>query len=62
MYITFEHPPAIADSERVKDWINFYHPMGGWPKTYDGELEYQIQIGSKMIPEYQVKSIFAGFL
>ena len=44
--------PAFA----CKKKSNFYHPMLG---NYDfkKELEYQIQIGSKMIPEYPVRSL-----
>ena len=38
-----------------KEWYRFYHPMGGWQYDFDCEFEYQVQIGSKIIPEFPVK-------
>ena len=44
----------------LKDWSSFQHPMdGGY--NYGLEMEYQIQIGSKMFPEYPVRSINQAF-
>ena len=46
-----------------KDWNYFYHPMGARVADADHiydfkkELEYQVQIGSKQIPEYGCRSI-----
>ena len=39
----------------MKEW-NIDHPMNVWPYKCDRELEYQVQIGCKMIPEYSAKS------
>lgn len=45
---------------RSKAWNNFFHPMAG---TYNpaNELEYQVQIGSKLFPEYPVQSSAEAF-
>ena len=44
----------------LKDWNSFQHAMSG---AYNNtlEMEYQIQIGSKMFPEYPVRSINQAF-
>ena len=47
-------------SSILKDWNSFQHAMnGGYENGY--EMEYQIQIGSKMFPEYPVRSINQAF-
>ena len=45
-----------------KQWNYFYHPMA-WETAYnpDNELELQIQIGSKLFPEYPIKSNSEAF-
>ena len=44
----------------LKDWNSFQHPMdGGY--NHNLEMEYQIQIGSKMFSEYPVRSINQAF-
>ena len=41
-----------------KNWNSFYHPMADGRKyDFKKELEYQIQIGSKQIPEYPCRGI-----
>ena len=35
--------------------------MTGWPITFVRELEYQVQIGSKVIPEYHATSASQAF-
>ena len=44
----------------VKDWNSFIHPMGG---TYDAskEVQWQVQIGSKLFPEYPCRSLAQSF-
>lgn len=46
-----------------KDWNTFYHPLIQDGKQYNpqNELELQIQVGSKLFPEYPVKSIREAF-
>jgi len=45
-----------------KQWNYFYHPMA-WETQYnpDNEVELQIQIGSKLFPEYPIKSNSESF-
>ena len=61
VFITFDGPHTGSST----DWIpllkttnNFIHPMNS-SATYDSskEMEFQIQIGSKLFPEYPVKSL-----
>ena len=65
VFITFDGPHTGAST----DWIpllkttnNFIHPMNS-SATYDStkEFEFQIQIGSKLFPEYPVKSLAEAF-
>ena len=49
-------------AELRKDWNDFYHPSGNYAyQTQDKEMEFQIQIGSKMYPEYPIRSIQEAF-
>ena len=43
-----------------KDWNSFQHPMG-IQYDYSKELQYQVQIGSKMFPEYPCSSVAQAF-
>ena len=43
-----------------KDWNSFQHPMQG-TYNFNNELEFQIQIGSKMYPEYPCRSLSQAF-
>jgi hypothetical protein len=65
VFITFDGTHTGAST----DWIpllkttnNFIHPMKS-SEAYDPakELEFQIQLGSKMFPEYPVKSLAEAF-
>ena len=65
VFITFDGTHTGAST----DWIpllkttnNFIHPMNS-SATYDSskEMEFQIQIGSKLFPEYPVKSLGEAF-
>ena len=44
----------------ARDFNSFYHPMQG-VYDFDEEVEYQLQIGGKMIPEYPVRSLSQAF-
>ena len=63
-FITFfKSNPAHPFSKQT---INFYHPMSLSPKTLDRydkkyDLEFQLQIGAKLIPEYPCNSISECF-
>ena len=48
----------------LKDWNVFYHPMlNAVGSIYDPtlEVEFQLQIGSKLVPEYPVRSVSESF-
>lgn len=51
-----------ATSMVHKEWSYFQHPMDA-SSTYskEHELEYQLQIGSKLFPEYPVRSLAESF-
>jgi hypothetical protein len=62
MFLTF-YSNALT-GPYAKPSINFYHPMSGVASgTYNSnyELEFQIQIGSKLIPEYPMTSLSECF-
>ena len=46
----------------MKFWNDFFSPMwesnyaGIWTHDPNGEFEFQLQIGSKLFPEYPVRS------
>ena len=51
--------PALANGNRStyynKDWNNFSHPMNG-TFGFGNELQLSVQIGSKLFPEYPIRS------
>ena len=49
-----------APDVRSKPWNTFFNPMDG-DHTPARELEYQVQIGSKLFPEYPVQSSSEAF-
>jgi hypothetical protein len=65
VFFNFDYDHSTVSSTDIsktflKYWNSFQHPMdGGY--SYNLELEYQIQIGSKMFPEYPVRSINQAF-
>ena len=62
IFVTFWQSTDTDPSH--KEWNDFNHPMdNATGLTYDSsyELEYQIQIGSKLFPEYPVRSISEAF-
>ena len=44
-----------------KQSIKFYHPIDSDVYNPDKELEFQIQLGGKLYPEYPVKSVSEAF-
>ena len=51
-----------SGAEVRKGFNDFYHPSGDWAVQYpDKELEFQIQIGSKLYPEYPIRSAQEAF-
>jgi len=51
--------PALANGNRTtyynKDWNTFSHPMQG-AYSFNNELQLSVQIGSKLFPEYPIRS------
>ena len=59
----FDHTTVLSTDRLtsiLKDWNSFQHAMSG---AYDNsyEMEYQMQIGSKMFPEYPCRSVNQAF-
>lgn len=48
------------NSTKTKECNYFYHPMRGGYR-FDREIEFQIQIGSKLMPEYPIRSLAEAF-
>ena len=49
-------------AEFRKSFNDFYHPSGDYIiQRQDKEIEFQIQIGSKMYPEYPIRSVQEAF-
>jgi hypothetical protein len=45
-----------------KSFNDFYHPSGDWLIQFQNkEIELQFQIGSKLYPEYLIRSIQEAF-
>ena len=46
-----------------KNWNDFFHPMSYSSNGYDStrELEMQLQVGSKLFPEYPIRSLQEAF-
>jgi hypothetical protein len=46
-----------------KDWNDFFHPMSYTSGHYDNdfEMEIQLQVGSKLFPEYPIRSVQEAF-
>ena len=59
IFMTFEGPINAAKLDTVKSFNNLWHPMALIDGEYnDGqELELQVQIGSKLYPEYPIRSV-----
>ena len=63
VFVSFYKTPATATATD-KEWLNFMHPMENaaglkYDKGYD--LEFQMQIGSKLFPEYPIRSLSESF-
>ena len=52
----------LSGAEFRKSFNDFYHPSGDYIiQRQDKEIEFQIQIGSKMYPEYPIRSVQEAF-
>jgi hypothetical protein len=64
IFVSMYQPDTnVITSMAHKYWNEFSHPMGlaGNKYNIDHELEYQIQIGSHLYPEYPVQSLAESF-
>ena len=63
VFITFDK--AVSAEEALigrKQWNDFYSPMGEYSFwNSDGEFEFQLQLGSKLYPEYPIRSHSEAF-
>jgi len=57
------HGPTAGRGTVLKSFNNFWHPMKILSGTYDStkELDIQVQIGSKLYPEYPIRSTAEAF-
>ena len=62
-FITFyKNPGGVAETILDKQAIELYHPMGDNSQYASAlELEFQIQLGGKLYPEYPVRSVAECF-
>ena len=67
--VTFQKDHNDSDRKFMfaKQWNDFFSPMspdnkgGNFTHNTDGEFEFQLQIGSKLYPEYPIRSHSEGF-
>ena len=67
VFVTFDQAFAAAKAANQdvhiqvwkKPWNDFFHPMSykGFVYDHNYELEYQLQIGSKLFPEYPMRNL-----
>ena len=63
VFVSFYKTPT-TDAATDKEWLNFMHPMeyaGGLLYDKGYEMEFQMQIGSKLYPEYPIRSLSESF-
>jgi hypothetical protein len=62
IFVTFYDSDNVNGIQVHKEFNDFHHPMDN-SSTYDKgyEIQYQIQIGSKLFPEYPVQSLSESF-
>ena len=64
LFLTFYKDLGGVTDHYEKEWSRMYHPMVSVAgQAYDPgfELEYQIQLGAKLYPEYPVRSLSEAF-
>ena len=65
IFLTMSGPPATANANFLKEFNNFWHPMTteSTSGTYNKgkEIELHVQIGSKLYPEYPMRSVSETF-
>ena len=61
IFVTYDGYHAADSFGFFKEVNDMYHPMKGYRYDAKKELEYQIQIGSKLFPVYPVRSLAEAF-
>ena len=53
--------PGGTQSASNKEVNYFWHPMGSTKYVHGQEIEFQLQVGSKLFPEYPIRSLPEAF-
>jgi len=61
IFVTYDGSHVADSLGYMKEAIDMYHPMKGHRYNATKELEYQIQVGSKLYPVYPVRSVAEAF-
>jgi hypothetical protein len=65
IFLTMSGPPASTHTNFLKEFNNFWHPMTTESTSGDynkgKEVELHVQIGSKLYPEYPMRSVSETF-
>jgi len=63
IFLTMLGAPHGDRSTVLKEFNNFWHPMSAGAGVYDDgkEIELHVQIGSKLYPEYPIRSVSESF-
>jgi len=61
IFLTYDGQHTADSLGYMKEVNDMYHPMKGYRYDAKKELEYQIQIGSKLFPVYPVRSLAEAF-
>jgi hypothetical protein len=61
IFVTYDRQHDSDQYGFYKEVNDMYHPMRGYRYDAKKELEYQIQIGSKLFPVYPVRSLAEAF-
>ena len=68
VFVTFYLKSLDGSSKNLKEWNTFYSPMKAYATpgklsqyNSNGEFEYQLQVGSKLFPEFPIRSHSEGY-
>ena len=68
VFVTFYLKSLDGLAKHLKEWNTFYSPMKAYADNGDlnqfnsnGEFEYQLQVGSKLFPEFPIRSHAEGY-
>jgi hypothetical protein len=61
VFVSLYNQHKTNPSNSRKEVNNFWHPMGATAYDHSKEVEFQMQIGSKLFPEYPIRSLAEAF-